>query len=236
MNGRRIMIADLDARYLSSMVDFFTKAGYRVETTGFAEEALKGAWEKRVAVLLLGSNLGTGASLADLIHLLKLCNRRLKIIVVSGELSANQSREVREEGIFYQALKPGTPDDSEELGQAVTCAFEGPSGGGSSVPQGPRPQQAPKVALVGPNVRRFSLSRLLPLIAGVAALVLGAGYFTQASWQPLQGASSLATWVFLGVCALIFLGQLLPIFRIKLVLVWRHALQLARSSTRRGGS
>lgn len=234
MNGRSIMIADMDARYRSNMADFFTKAGYRVETTDTAEEALNGAWEKRVAVLLLGSDLGRGASLADLIHLLKLCNSRLKIILVSGGLSAHQSRQVREEGIFYHALRPVIPDDSEELGQAVTCAFEGPPGG-SAVPQGPKPLLAPKLAGAARNIRRLSLVKILPLIAGVAALVLGAGYFSPGSWQPRQGASSLATWVFLGICALIFLGQLLPIFRIKLVLIWRHATQLARSGTRRGG-
>jgi hypothetical protein len=72
-------------------------------------------------------------------------------------------------------------------------------------------------------------------IAGLATLILGADYFSPASWQPLHGSSSVATWVFLGICALIFVGQLLPIFRIKLVLIWRHALQVAHSSIRRGG-
>jgi len=213
------------------MADFFTKAGYRVESTDFAEDALNGALEKQVEVILLGSGFGTSASLADLIHLLKLCNSRLKIIVVSGELSATQSRQVRAEGIFYQALKPATPADNEELGQAVSCAFEG-----SAVSRGRVPQLIPEVAAAARDAsRRLSFGKLMPLIAGVAALVLGAGYFSPASWQPLHGSSSLATWMFLGICALIFVGQLLPVFRIKVVLIWRHALQVAQSSSRRGG-
>jgi CheY-like chemotaxis protein len=232
MNGRSIMIADKDARYRSSMADYFTKAGYRVETTDSAEDALNGALGKRVALLLLGSDLGTGASLAGLIHQLKLCNSRLKIILVSGGLSVTQDRQVRSEGIFYHALKPVTPGDREELGQAVTCAFEGP--GSSAVTQGPEPRPVPKVAVVAWKARQLSLAKLLPLLAGAAALTWGASYLSPATFRPLQGASSLMTWVFLSFCGLIFVGQLLPIFRIKLVRIWRRAAQLARS-TNRGG-
>jgi hypothetical protein len=33
-------------------------------------------------------------------------------------------RKIRNEGIFYHTLKPAKPEDTEEIRQAVKCAFE----------------------------------------------------------------------------------------------------------------
>ena len=33
-------------------------------------------------------------------------------------------RKIRAEGIFYHALKPAKPEDTDEIRQAVKCAFE----------------------------------------------------------------------------------------------------------------
>jgi response regulator of citrate/malate metabolism len=61
---------------------------------------------------------------AELIPLLKQCNRNVTIILVSNEESPPAIRKIRNEGIFYHALKPVKPEDTEEIRQAVKCAFE----------------------------------------------------------------------------------------------------------------
>ena len=106
------------------MANYFQRSGYQVKTVASAEEALNSALAKEAPVLLLGSNLSESASLADLIHLLKTFDSTLHIVLVSEEMTLSETRRVREEGIFYQALKPAAADDTDELRQAVTCAFE----------------------------------------------------------------------------------------------------------------
>jgi predicted component of type VI protein secretion system len=65
-------------------------------------------------------------NLPDMVRLLKQCNRQLSIILVSDEQSLPLVRTIREEGIFYHALKPADLNDTEELRLAVKCAFEKP--------------------------------------------------------------------------------------------------------------
>jgi len=74
-------------------------------------------------VVLLGSEFDE-LTAADLIPLLKKCNRRLTIILVSADTSLPLIRKLRSEGIFYHALKPVNGEDKEELRKAVECAFE----------------------------------------------------------------------------------------------------------------
>jgi hypothetical protein len=44
--------------------------------------------------------------------------------MVSDEESLPMMRTIRQEGIFYHALRPVTPDDREEIKQAVDCALK----------------------------------------------------------------------------------------------------------------
>ena len=234
MDGRTIILADRDARYRSEVAGVFRRAGYLVESTDSVEDVLHSVMNQRTSVLLLGDYFGENVSLADLVHLLKTLHSGLKIIVVSNELSLAQTRQVRSEGIFYLALKPAASGDTEELGQAVACAFErGPGRVSEPEVTVPRGASAPMEACG--ITRRAPIHILPPWVAGVLALGLGTGYLCLDTLPAVNGVSSLVTWVFLGVCALIFAGQLLPIFRIKLVLIWRHAWQVARDSAQRGG-
>jgi len=65
---------------------------------------------------------------AELIPIIKKCNRHLTIILVSNEQSLAQIRKLRSEGIFYHALKPTSAEDKEELKLAVQCAFANTEG------------------------------------------------------------------------------------------------------------
>src|SRR5512138_2457221 len=121
MMGILIAEQDLDSR--RQMAEMFIEAGYNVIVTTSAADALHGILKKTAQVVLLGSEFDELAA-SDLIPLLKRCNRNLTIIFVSADASLPVMRKLRNEGIFYHALKPVDPEDREEIRQAVRCAFE----------------------------------------------------------------------------------------------------------------
>lgn len=200
MDERGIMIADRDADFRSQVAEHFRKAGYRVETTDSAVHVLCNILEKQTPVLLLGSDFDQKISSADLIHLLKKCNRHLHVILVSDEMPLAQARKVRQEGIFYHALKPADAKDNEELGLAVECAFNKERGRSAA-------------ASPEPDVKEGGfLSWLAPL----AVLVCGTSLVALATAASMEQGSSMAIWLFLAFCALLLVTQLLPVFRITL--------------------
>ena len=212
MNGRAITIADKDPKYRSRMSKYFQKAGYQVKAVDSAEAAVESVLEKETAVLLLGSSVSEGASPADLVQVLKTCNSQLRIIMVADELTSAETRRVREEGIFYQAFKPMEADDTDELRQAVTCAFEDSQYQDAAAPVRPLLTRA-----FDPEFSRAQIGKALALIAAVVAITFGAGALALQA-RPEQGGSSLTIWIFLGFVALVITNQLVPIFRVKLVL------------------
>src|SRR6266567_1889242 len=114
MDEREIIIADRDEDFRSQVADHFRKAGYRVDTTDSAAHVLCSILEKKTPVLLLGSDFDHKVSSVDLIHLLKKCNRHLNVIMVSDELPLAQARNIRQEGVFYHALKSAAAGDTGE--------------------------------------------------------------------------------------------------------------------------
>ncbi len=117
-----LLIADQDVDCRKQMADLFIEAGYNVIVTNSAANALYGILKKTAQVVLLGSEFDE-LTAADLIPLLKQCNRDLTIILVTGDASLSLIRKLRCEGIFYHALKPVNGEDREEIRQAVKCAF-----------------------------------------------------------------------------------------------------------------
>ena len=105
------------------MADMFIEAGYNVIVTNSVANALYGILKKTAQVVLLGTKFDE-LTAADLIPLLKQCNRKLTIILVAADTSLPLIRKLRAEGIFYHALKPVNAEDREEIRQAVQCAFE----------------------------------------------------------------------------------------------------------------
>ncbi|GAW67620.1 histidine kinase [Geoanaerobacter pelophilus] len=200
MDERGIMIADRDAEFRSQVAEHFRKAGYRVETTDSAVHVLCSILEKQTPVLLLGNDFDQKISSADLIHLLKKCNRHLHVILVSDEMPLAQARQVRQEGIFYHALKPADAADNEELGLAVQCAFDKKRAGSQAAPSDP-----------GANEAGY-LSWLAPL----SVLICGTSLVALATAASMEQGSSMAIWLFLAFCALLLVTQLLPVFRVKL--------------------
>jgi DNA-binding NtrC family response regulator len=117
------MIAEQDRNCRTMMAELMSEEGYSVTVTNSAADALSGVLKNSAQVILLGNDFDDLAA-AELIPLLKQCNRNLTIILVSNEESPPTIRKIRNEGIFYHALKPVKPEDTEEIRQAVRCAFE----------------------------------------------------------------------------------------------------------------
>lgn len=101
----------------------FIEVGYNVIVTNSVASALAGILKKTAQVVLLGTKFDEFTA-AELIPLLKQCNRKLNIILIAAAPSLPLIRKLRNEGIFYHALKPVDADDRAELKQAVECAFE----------------------------------------------------------------------------------------------------------------
>jgi DNA-binding NtrC family response regulator len=126
MGERELLVADNDSDLRKQMAESFREAGYDVETTDSAVHVFCTVLEKQMPVVLLGSGFDRKMALTDLVRLLKKCNRRLTIILVSDDENLPVIRTIRQEGIFYHALKPTSREDTDELRAAVDCAFNQP--------------------------------------------------------------------------------------------------------------
>lgn len=202
MKELRVIVAEHDAVRRDRMADRFSASGYSVTTMGSAAELLQGVFETQGGVLLLDGDFDPHIASADLLHLLKRGNPNLQVILVCDDVPAALARRVHNEGIFYCALKPADPCDTEELEAAVGCAFRKNRENGSKGVVG---RERNRIAAPARHV--VCLMTLLSVVIG-AALTLaiqGAGFATAG-----------LTYLFLGFCAVIITTQLVPIFRIRL--------------------
>jgi len=118
-----LLIADKDVASRKQMAALLIEAGYDVIVTNSAANAIDNVLKKTAQVLLLGRELGEFNS-AELVPLLKKCNRDLMIILVADNTPLPLMRKVRQEGIFYHALRPEEPEGEEEIRLVVKCAME----------------------------------------------------------------------------------------------------------------
>jgi len=117
-----ILVVDKDQSVRNLLAELLMEEGYQVSVTGSAAQALYLVVKNGAQVVLLGEEVDD-STIADLIPVLKQCNRKMSIIFVSGNAPLSLIRKVRTEGIFYHALKPLGTDGWEEIRQAVRCAF-----------------------------------------------------------------------------------------------------------------
>jgi FixJ family two-component response regulator len=118
-----LLIADKDVATRKQMANLLIAAGYDVTVTDSAANAINGVLKKTARVVLLGTELDELTS-AEMVPLLKQCNRKLMIILIADDAPLPLIRKVRKEGIFYHALRPAEPEDEEEIRQVVKCAME----------------------------------------------------------------------------------------------------------------
>jgi DNA-binding NtrC family response regulator len=121
---REILLVDRDSEIRRKLADVFRMDGYCVEATDSAVHALSTVLHRRTSVVVLGSDFDKLIKIQDLAHLLKNCQRELAIILISNVDNLPLIRTLRQEGIYYHALKPVDPEDIEEIRLAVNCAFD----------------------------------------------------------------------------------------------------------------
>ncbi len=124
MEPPSILIADKDTTFLKEISSGLAVAGYNVETTTSSVHVISNILKKKTLVVLLGSEIDNSINLIELVRLLKKCNQHLAVILVSDEASLPIVRKIREEGIFYYAMRPIDIIDQNELQQAAICALD----------------------------------------------------------------------------------------------------------------
>ncbi len=124
MKTRKILIADRDKAARQELAAFFENSHYEVETTASAAYAIAKIVQKNEPIVILGDSFEEKIASVDVIALMRKCNKNLRIILVSDDSSLETLKRIREDGIFYHALKPHNQEDNEELRSAVECAFE----------------------------------------------------------------------------------------------------------------
>jgi FixJ family two-component response regulator len=233
MVKREIILADSDSEIRGEMADIFRRNGYQVETTDSAAHVVCTVLEKRVPVVLLGSDFDKKIALNEMVRLLKNCNRHLAIILVSNEQSLPRIRSIRQEGIFYHALRPNNREQVEEICQAIECAFSkqehnASRDGVTAIPREIQAQvianatvtgNAPAMVTDGVTARspeQSSHDKERPMKARTKVIgtagILGIAAIAMAVPTPNGDTSEFAMWAFLGFCALIVVGQLIPAF------------------------
>ena len=238
MGEREILLVDSDSKVRKQMADSFSAAGYDVETTDSTAHVFCTVLEKQIPVVLLGSGCDKKIALADLVPLLKKCNRGVTIILVSDEESLPAFRSIRQEGIFYHALKPTGRDDTEEILTAVECAFNKTERNERKQTDrlAAKQEASPVAALpcaaarmtnqaseelpetIKINTTKESLhgeerkmkAKAAAILTALTAAVAGFAYCVFAATRGMKESGDLAMWGFLGFCALIVVGQLLP--------------------------
>jgi DNA-binding NtrC family response regulator len=118
----RLLVADKNVNTRKLIASILIEAGYDVVVTDSAVKAIQNVLNRNAQVLLLGMELEELNS-AELLPLLKQCNRKLAIILVTDEAPLPLMRKVRKEGIFYHALRPAESEGREEIRQVVKCAI-----------------------------------------------------------------------------------------------------------------
>jgi CheY-like chemotaxis protein len=125
MKARKILIADKDSKERKQLANFFENSHFEVETTASAAYAIAKIVQKHEPIVILGDSFEEKIASVDVIALMRKCNKNLRIILISDDSSLETLRRVREDGIFYHALKPHNQEDNEELRSAVECAVKG---------------------------------------------------------------------------------------------------------------
>jgi FixJ family two-component response regulator len=238
MAKREIILADTDNEMRDEMADTFRRNGYQVETTDSASHVICTVLEKHVPVVLLGNDFDKKIALNDMVRLLKNCNRHLTIILVSDEESLPHIRSIRQEGIFYHALRPDNREQIEEIRLAIECAFSKHEQnvthkGVAAIREEKVTLTEGVVSVSGEEKSQHDKEKEMKSKAkvfGTAAALLGVAVIAIAAPSVRGDTSELAMWGFLGFCALIVVGQLLPVaFTLweNRKAVQRHAQELA---------
>ena len=201
-----LLIADRDEETRRRIAGYFSGSEYSVIEANSVDVVRRNVLKREARVILLGSEFD-GLSAMEMIPLLKKCNQNLTIILISNEESLPLIRRLRQEGIFYHALKPVNGDDRKEIRQVVYCAFhnstdrrmskKGPAG---ELQSGDEPEVGRKGK--GGLKMKTTIATIFLLLAAISPAF--------AAETVVVYKSGILVLVFVGVCALIVVAQLVP--------------------------
>lgn len=119
---KKLLIADSDQDSREHVSNLLLQAGYDVTATDSVADALNDTLRKNAGVIILGDNCDEISAL-EIVPLLKQCNRRIPIILLSSFQPLSMLRNIRKQGIFYHARKSFDPEAGQELIDAVQSAL-----------------------------------------------------------------------------------------------------------------
>ncbi len=192
MNG--LLIANKDQGAREQLASLFDENEYNITKADSVANALEGIINKEIQVVVLDGNYDE-QNVVKLIPLLKKCNRNISIIMVSDEMPIELVRRIRQEGIFYHALRTAGEDNYEEIFQAVSYAFK-------------KYQENTTTQANSKQKERtmFSIKSVLSTIAITMMLVTPAFAVDTATTY----SSGILVLLFVGFCALLIVAQLVP--------------------------
>lgn len=188
-----LLIANKDRSARDKVAELFRNDGYRITRTDVVANALEGIINKEIQVVVLDGEYDE-RNVAKLIPLLKKCNRNISIILVTDDMPINLVRKIRQEGIFYHALRSASEDHYEEIVQVVRCAFK-------------------KYAeITAPGHLKRKEGSMLPIRSLLATLSLTILLVSPvfAVDTSVTYSSGLLILLFVGFCALLIVAQLVP--------------------------
>ena len=192
MKGLLIANKDTDAR--ERLAQRFSDGDVQVTGADSVANALEGIINKEIQVVVLDGHYDE-QNVAKLIPLLKKCNRNLSIILVSDEMPMNLVRRIRQEGIFYHALRSEGEDNQEEIVEAVHYAFK-------KYAENTRTRRLAK----GKEKAMLPIKSMLSTLAVTLLLVTP----VWAADTSVTYNSGLLVLLFVGFCALLIVAQLVP--------------------------
>lgn len=192
---RGLLIANRDRQAREELAEMFSGKDYSIVMADTVAGALDAIVNNEIQVVVLDGQYDE-QNVAKLIPLLKKCNRNLSIILVTDDMPINLVRRIRQEGIFYHALRATTEKEScEEISQAVHFAFK-------------KYEESSNKGYLFAGEKRGLMTAKSLLSTLLVTLVLVSPTFavdTAVSYN-----SGLLVLLFVGFCALLIIGQLVP--------------------------
>lgn len=115
-----ILVADRDEEVKKFLITLFAKDGYRVRGVKFASEVIQKVQNGDINVLMMDIEI-SGMRGYEIIPIIKRIDHELPIITMSADTSVEMAKRVREEEVFFYAMKPLDP---QEIKLVVKCALK----------------------------------------------------------------------------------------------------------------
>jgi len=117
--AKTVIVADTDRAVRNQLFVLLSAKGYEVRTTDSASDLIREV-EKARGIVVLDAEL-SGMKAYEIIPLMKRINPKSPIIVMSASSSLELAQRIRNEGIFFYAMKP---IDADEIRTVVESAFK----------------------------------------------------------------------------------------------------------------